>query len=140
MKIRQERGRAGEDLAVQHLQAHGYRVIVRNWRAGNSLRGEVDCIAWQGRTLCFIEVKTRTSLDYGAPQESVTPAKQRQLSRLANAYISYNRHAEVPCRFDVVEVMLPARGTALAHTAPHIALLQDAFPYRPAGGRGPRVF
>lgn len=122
-----QRGQSGEDLAALFLQSKGYEIIVRNWRAGNSLRGEVDCIAWLtvGRTkvLCFIEVKTRASNAGGAPQEAVTPSKQRQLSRLANAYVSTHDIA-TPCRFDVVEVWL-----ADDASIPHIALHLNAFDY-----------
>jgi putative endonuclease len=131
--IRQERGQTGEDAAVRHVEALGYRIVARNWRPGakgnpksnargGGMRGEVDIIAWHGKTLCFIEVKARSSNNYGAPQESVTPAKQRQLSRLANAYVSYHR-LDVPCRFDVVEVWLSP------NAAPRLKLHQNAFDY-----------
>ena len=53
-----QRGQAGEDAAVRYLEAHGYSMVERNWRPGKgasgALRGEVDCIAWHGKTLCFI--------------------------------------------------------------------------------------
>ncbi|MBV9866712.1 MAG: YraN family protein [Abitibacteriaceae bacterium] len=142
MKLRQQRGQTGEDAAVDYLKAQGYRVVARNWRPGNSLRGEVDCIAWQGQTLCFIEVKTRTSLERGWPQEAVNLTKQRQLSRLANAYVSSQQLDDVPCRFDVVEVWLtPDRADSKA--APRIALRENAFDYRersPRRSQGARIF
>ena len=81
--------------------------------ADGAMRGEIDIIAWQTqgakRILCFIEVKTRRAdatgvWSRGAPQEAVTFAKQKQISRLANAYVSFHRLHDVPCRFDVVEV------------------------------------
>ena len=121
----QQRGQTGEDAAVVFLKKNGYRIIERNWRPGNALRGEVDCIAWHGKTLCFVEVKARTSTTKGAPQEAVTPTKQRQLSRLANAYVSMHRLVDIPCRFDVVEVWL-AGDTA---TPPRIAHRRNAFDY-----------
>jgi putative endonuclease len=123
---RQSRGQAGEDAAVRHLQKRGYRVVTRNWRPGNAMRGEIDCIAYQGRVLCFVEVKARTSNDRGAPQEAVTRTKQRQISRLANAYISIHCLGEVPCRFDVVEVWLSGPES---NVAPRISLCQNAFDY-----------
>jgi putative endonuclease len=114
-------------LAALFLQSKGYEIVARNWRAGNALRGEVDCIAWhdRGRTrvLCFIEVKTRASDAGGAPQEAVNAAKQRQLSRLANAYVS-THSIEAPCRFDVVEVWL-----ADDSSLPRVALRPNAFDY-----------
>lgn len=121
----QQRGQTGEDAAAAFLKKSGYRIVERNWRPGNSVRGELDCIAWHGKTLCFVEVKARTTQVKGAPQEAVTPAKQRQISRLANAYVSMNRIVDVPCRFDVVEVWLPAN----EKEAPRIALCRNAFDY-----------
>lgn len=111
---------------MTYLQSRGYRIVARNWRPGNAVRGEVDCIAYQGATLCFIEVKTRSSNDRGAPQEAVTRGKQRQLSRLANAFISRHRLDDVPCRFDVVEVWLSGDSDG---RAPRLALRQNAFDY-----------
>jgi putative endonuclease len=137
------RGQAGEDIAVRYLEAHGYRVLARNWRpakeSSSALRGEVDCIAWHGTTLCFVEVKARTSMVRGAPQQAVNSTKQRQLSHLANAYVSLHRLVDTPCRFDVVEVLLPI-GTA----PPRVALHQNAFDYiedgRRTHRRGSRIF
>jgi putative endonuclease len=126
MNIRQQRGREGEDAAVRYLESRGYRIVARNWRPGTKsggagLRGEIDIIAWQGRVLCFVEVKARSSSEFGAPQEAITPSKQRQLSRLANAYVSFHR-LDVSCRFDVVEVWLSS-------AAPRVQLHQNAFDY-----------
>jgi putative endonuclease len=137
------RGQAGEDIAVRYLEAHGYRVLARNWRpakaSSSALRGEVDCIAWHGATLCFVEVKARTSMARGAPQQAVTSTKQRQLSHLANAYVSQHRLVDTPCRFDVVEVLLPAGETPL-----RVALHENAFDYIEGGRRtrvhGSRIF
>ena len=121
----QQRGQTGEDAAAAFLQKNNYKIIERNWRPGNSLRGEVDCIAWHGKTLCFVEVKARTSTGKGAPQEAVTASKQRQLSRLANAYVSMHQMVDVPCRFDVVEVWLSDD----ARVPPRIAHRRNAFDY-----------
>ena len=139
-RTRIECGQEGEEAAAQLLKQQGYRIVARNWRPAG-LRGEVDCIAWQEQTLCFVEVKTRTSNEHGAPQEAVTPAKQRQLSRLANAYLALHHLDNAQCRFDVVEVWLPATGQS--QTPPRLALCQNAFDYcevGPRGGRGARVF
>ncbi len=104
-------GQAGEDAAALFLEARGFEIIARNWRPhvakeGFSLRGEIDLIARSGKTLCFIEVKTRSASTRGAPQEAVNRSKQRQLSKLANAYLSLHENDDVPCRFDVVEVWM----------------------------------
>lgn len=131
-----ERGQEGEEIAVRHLQANGYMVVVRNWRPGNSMRGEIDCIAWHGKTLCFVEVKTRSSNRQGAPQEAVTISKQRQISSLANAYVSYNKLHDTACRFDVVEVW-----TGEGAAEPKIALHQNAFDFITSSRqRGSRIF
>jgi putative endonuclease len=109
----QQRGRAGEEFAARYLQQRGLEIVERNWHppGGNELRGDIDIIARardeRGRNIwCFVEVKARANNERGAPQQAVTRAKQKQLSRLANAYISVHRIADEPCRFDVVEVWL----------------------------------
>ena len=127
------RGSIGEDVAVGFLEARKFQVIARNWRPGNALRGEVDCIAWDvaarpARVLCFIEVKTRKNNAQGAPQEAVNVAKQRQLSRLANAFVSLHKLPEVPCRFDVVEVWLDAAENENRRAA-RCVLHRNAFDY-----------
>lgn len=122
------RGQAGEAAAARFLGKQRYKIIARNWRPGNALRGEVDCIAWdetaRTRVLCFIEVKARRNNEQGAPQEAVNASKQRQLSRLANAFISLHKLSDVPCRFDVVEVWLGANDQAERY-----ALHRNAFDY-----------
>ena len=65
--------------------------------------GEIDLIAWEGNTLCFIEVKTRTNLEMGLPREYVTPAKQKKLRKTALFYLS-EKKLDCFCRFDVAEV------------------------------------
>ena len=127
--LRQQRGQDGEDIAARHLETLGYRLIARNWRPNRKdgpggIRGEVDIIARHGKTLCFVEVKARSSDRFGAPQEAVTAAKQRQISRLANAYLALQRIDDVPCRFDVVEVWL------VPGAAPSVKLHQNAFDYQ----------
>ena len=127
---RQARGQIGEDLAARFLVSRGYQIVARNWRPTTAsgkrslghTRGEIDIIAWHGEILCFIEVKTRSSNRFGAPQEAVNMAKQRQISRLANAYVSQNP-TENSCRFDVVEVWLSDGET------PRLALCSNAFDF-----------
>lgn len=127
MNVRQQRGQTGEDTAAAHLEKSGFRIVARNWRpssqsGGAGMRGEIDIIAWHGKILCFIEVKTRSSNSFGEPQEAVNRAKQRQISRLANAYVSFHR-LDVPCRFDVIEVWLAP------DALPRLAVHQNAFDY-----------
>lgn len=95
-------GQQWERLAEKHLRAAGYRILERNV----SLRvGEIDFVARDGKTLCFIEVKGRHGLGFGAPAEAVNAEKQRRIFRAAEAYIQSHRPARSSCRFDVVSVL-----------------------------------
>lgn len=121
----QQRGRDGEEIAVAFLRVKGAQIIARNWRPRRAgMRGEIDIIARCGEFLCFVEVKTRASDALGAPQEAVNQPKQRQISRLANAYLSMGDESETPCRFDVVEVWL------VAGEKPRVAWIRNAFEYQ----------
>jgi putative endonuclease len=105
-------GRVGEEAAVALVERRGYTVIDTNVRFGklSGLIGELDIVAWDGPTLCFIEVKTRRGrVGFVAPGENVTPAKQRQLARLAQAYLgkaALGGEETLSLRFDVVTVVL----------------------------------
>jgi putative endonuclease len=97
-----ELGQVGEELACDHLRKKGYAVVERGFRM---FRGEIDVVARDGDTLVFVEVKTRADESYGRPEESVTPAKQRQIRRIAQGYLVKSSLGEVPCRFDVVAIL-----------------------------------
>ena len=105
-------GKIGESEAVALLERRGYAVIDVNVRFGarSGLVGELDIVAWDGGTLCFVEVKTRRgTVGRVAPGENVTPAKQRQIARLASAYLgraSLGDDDSLSVRFDVVTVIL----------------------------------
>jgi putative endonuclease len=97
-------GRWGEQAVAEWLEQQGYRLLARNWRRRE---GELDLVAMEGTTLVFIEVKTRRSESFGAPEESVDERKQRQLALLAQRYLDENATlAFDQCRFDVVVVDL----------------------------------
>ena len=98
--------RIGESLAVQHLKARGCKILARNYRA---LRGEIDIIARDGKFTVFVEVKTRRSLKFGVPQAAVTWQKQRQISKVALAYLQARNLLDAPCRFDVIAIHLSPR-------------------------------
>lgn len=83
MAAKDELGRRGEALAADYLNANGYRVIDRNWRCRE---GEIDVIAEQGDETVFVEVKTRSSTEYGHPFEAITTGKLRRMRRLAMAW------------------------------------------------------
>ena len=112
-------GSYGEFLARRYLKAQGYRILEENFR--NKL-GEIDLIAQDGKTVCFIEVKTRQSLGTGQPYEAVTPWKIRKLSQMATSYLKYKYHSlEVPSRFDVVSIVQDKE------TPPNIKHIKNAF-------------
>ena len=93
----------GESLAVKHLKARGYKILAQNYRAR---RGEIDLIARDGEFVVFVEVKTRRSLKFGLPQAAVTWQKQRQISKVALAYLQAHNLLDAPCRFDVIAIHL----------------------------------
>jgi len=67
-------------------------------------RGEIDIIAYDQKTLVFVEVKTRRSTDYGFPEESVTPSKQQQIRKIAQGFLTKNNLQDVECRVDVISL------------------------------------
>jgi putative endonuclease len=111
----------GEMAAEKFLRKKGYRIVTRNFRARN--HGEIDIIAVDGDTLCFVEVKARVSEAFGGPEAAVTKKKQLRIVRAAQYYISRKKLHEVPCRFDVVSVRL-------GQDAPQVEVIRDAFQAR----------
>ncbi len=99
--IRKMLGKAGEDRAARFLAKQGYKILERNYRVPS---GEIDLIALHKGEVVFVEVKTRTSDAFGAPELAVTPRKQRQMVKAALGYIKYKKLHQVPCRFDVVAI------------------------------------
>ncbi len=120
---KKELGAKGEEIAVRYLQRQGYRILERNYRIK---LGEIDIIAEQGADLVFIEVKTRSDTLFGSPFDSVTVPKQRQLSKVALAYISKCGCHNRPARFDVVGVQFKAANAAGFQDA-KVELMQNAF-------------
>lgn len=96
-------GKYGEDLACDFLKKQGYKIIERNFRIRG---GEIDIVALDGNTLVYVEVKTRTSHQFGLPEESVTPWKLRFLERSAKFYRANRKRLNVPDleRIDVVAI------------------------------------
>jgi putative endonuclease len=123
-------GRLGEQYAAAYLEQLGYRLVAANFTlpVGRNLRGavvnaELDLIAYDGETLCFVEVKTRASDWFAPPQANVDLRKRRQLARAARAYRHLFDLESDPYRFDVVTVLL----TELE--SPRIDLLRDYFSF-----------
>lgn len=101
--LRQQLGNWGEQRAAEFLRARGYEIVERNWRCA---AGELDLVAWEGESLVFVEVRTRRGRRYGAPEESVTLAKQARLIELAQMYLQQHPELEGDWRIDVVAVEL----------------------------------
>ena len=112
-------GRRGEDLAHRFLQQHGFRVVARNYQA-RSGGGEIDLIAWDGPTLVFLEVKSRRTEEFGAPDRAVDREKQRALVRTAQEYARRARVEWENVRFDTVSVVL-SDPVAVTHTRAAVA-------------------
>ncbi len=98
-----QKGRSGEDQAVEHLLAEGYRIVSRNYQTRD---GELDCVAEApDGTLVFVEVKAARDLSRGHPFARITRAKQRQLVRMARRYLADHGISVRACRFDVIAVV-----------------------------------
>lgn len=97
-----ELGREGEEAARAYLERRGYWVLAQNYRCR---RGEIDIIAENEGGLYFIEVKTRKSLAYGSPAESVTGEKQRRLRYAAAFYMMEEKKENVEQHLDVIEII-----------------------------------
>lgn len=110
-------GFKGEGLACNFLIDNGYKIIKRNYR---TKLGQIDVIAKDKDTLCFIEVKTRSSDMAGLPEEAITPIKKRKISKIALIYLKENQLLNKRARFDVVSVLFNEGGFK-------INLIKDAF-------------
>lgn len=95
-------GRSAEILAAAELGKRGYRIIASNYRCR---RGEIDLIAKDGDSIVFIEVRCKRGGEFGTPAESITHSKMEKLLTTAEHYLLDNDLTDVPCRFDVVEVV-----------------------------------
>lgn len=109
---KRETGDRGERMAAEFLEKNGYRIVMANFEApiGRNSRevqviGEIDIIALDGETLCFVEVKTRRDLDFAGPLTNVDLRKQRTVTRTARAYKRIFGVHDVQHRFDVVTVV-----------------------------------
>ena len=105
---RAEIGALGEQLAVEHLKSLGLRVLTRNWRCRY---GELDVIAADdaAQTAVFVEVKTRTTDQFGGVAQAVTPAKVRRLRRLAGLWLAEQNGSWAAVRIDVIGVRIGRR-------------------------------
>lgn len=111
-------GKTGEDLACEELRRRGYAILDRRYRTRS---GELDIVARDGRTLVFVEVKTRASSWFGSPFEAVTAAKRRRVLAMAADYLARRGPRRANCRFDVAAVTFDEDGR------PAVEIVTDAF-------------
>ena len=110
--------RAGEDAAAHYLVSQGYTILHRNIRFPE---GELDIVAKWGKTLIFIEVKTRKTENFGQPYQSVSEKKQRRQVAMASRFVSLCRLQKFAVRFDVLSIVLPPG------QSPKIEHIENAF-------------
>lgn len=110
-------GFKGEMIAKEYLEQKGYEILDENWVHG---KAEVDLIAYINKQIIFVEVKTRTSITFGLPEDFVSEAKQKQMDLAASEYIELMNH-QGEIRFDIVSVLFNKQNN---YTIKHI---EDAF-------------
>jgi putative endonuclease len=109
-------GKFGEQEAVAYLVSNGYEILNQNWTFD---KAEIDIIARKGEVLAVVEVKTRSSLEFGLPQDFVKPKKIKLLVKAVNEYVTlYDLDLEI--RFDIISVHIENEVTQIEH-------LEDAF-------------
>jgi putative endonuclease len=102
-------GVRGETYAYWYLRRQGYVMIARNFSC-RGIKGEIDLVGYDGKTVAFVEVKTRSGSagNFGTPEDAVTREKQRNVSRMARQFLREYRLANVPYRFDILAIESPA--------------------------------
>ncbi len=115
---RRETGILGENLAKDFLKKRGYRILETNYRCRH---GEIDIVARHKDFLVFIEVRTKTSLEFGSPGESITPAKKERMKTTALHYQQEHNNLPSLWRIDVVSVEMNQKGKLS-----HIELIENA--------------
>lgn len=118
MRAKDGVGRYGEWVAARYLEERGVEVVERNWRCD---QGELDIVARDGDVLVFVEVKTRSSVQWGMPAEAVTRVKANRVRALARSWLADHPHVYGGLRFDVISVLRRPAGAA------EVLHLQDAF-------------
>ena len=106
-----ELGKLGEDMAVEFLEKAGYEILERNWVFQ---KAEIDIIARKAETVAIVEVKTRSRIDFGLPQEFVKPKKIQLLVKAVNEYITTN-DLDVEVRFDIIAIHRSPNGFVIEH-------------------------
>lgn len=113
-----ELGKRGEDEACNYLKKQGYNILERDFRCRF---GQIDIIADDDNTLCFIEVKSRSSHSFGHPEEAITNAKSSRIKKISEYYMLLHKINNRDCRYDVVAIFEPKNGKR------QINLIKNAF-------------
>ena len=100
MAAHNDLGKLGEELAVEFLKKNGYEIVETNW---TFQKAEIDILALKNNVLAVVEVKTRSSIDFGLPQDFVKPKKIQLLVKAVNEYVNQN-DLEVEVRFDIIAI------------------------------------
>ncbi len=116
MAAHNELGKFGEEFAIVFLQKKGYEILDTNW---TFQKAEIDIIAKKENTLAIVEVKTRSSLDFGLPQDFVKPKKIQLLVKAVNEYV-FSNDLDVEVRFDIIAIHKEGQEFKIEH-------LEDAF-------------
>ena len=111
-----ELGKLGEELAAEHLQKNGYAILETNWVFQ---KAEIDILAQKNNTLAVVEVKTRSSIEFGLPQDFVKPKKIQLLVKAVQAYVTEN-DLDLDVRFDIIAISKKGQEFVIEH-------LTDAF-------------
>lgn len=109
-------GPKGEDIAAEYLRKKGYKLLHKNWRKGHH---EIDLIVRNSNCIVFVEVKTRSSRQYGPPELAVSWKKQRHLAQAADGYMK-QLHSPYSARFDILSIVIEGNRTNIMH-------FEDAF-------------
>lgn len=112
-------GKKGEELAVNYLKSHGFEILDVNWKFSKT---EIDVIAKKDKELIIIEVKTRSNINFGFPEEAVNFAKQERIFNATNHYVEVNE-LDLNVRFDIISIIKEKKKYKVHH-------LENAFyPY-----------
>src|SRR3970040_1291579 len=106
-----ELGKLGEELAVEFLKKEGYCILETNW---TFQKAEIDILAQKKNILAVVEVKTRSSLEFGLPQDFVKPKKIQPLLKAVDAYIN-ERDLDIEVRFDIVAIHKEGKSFVIEH-------------------------
>lgn len=109
---RRSLGRRGEELAASYLEKKGHLILQRNYRSG---AGEMDIVAQEGDCLVFVEVRARSTREYGTPEESITPSKAQRLIEVAQGYLQEQGESAREWRIDLVAIQLRGDSYRLNH-------------------------